>query len=151
MDLQSRVLKGPPRQLSAVAGERAHVGGEVDLGGADLARHFDQLALRPAVTHHQAAAALLERAVEVRQALEQELRPRARGVAAVQEAVVEAEDRHDPLVALQRHAQCRVVVHAQVAAVPEERGHRDGYVAPATDDQKSGRQAAHKPKSLDKR
>ena len=60
-----------------------------------------------------------------REALEQELRARAGGVPTVQQAVVEAEHRHDPVVRVQRGAQRGVVVDAQVAAEPDQRGHRE--------------------------
>ena len=42
----------------------------------------------------------------------------------VQQAVVEAEDRHDAVVRVQGRAQRRVVAHAQVAREPDEGGHR---------------------------
>ncbi len=83
-----------------------------------------QLALGRAVADDQAAAALAQRRVEVAQGLEHELRARARRVAPVEQAVVEAEDRHDPLVLLERRPQRRLVVDAQVAPEPDDRRHR---------------------------
>jgi acyl dehydratase len=44
-------------------------------------------------------------------------------VATPEEPVVEAENRHDALAPLERRAQGRVVVHAQVARQPDECGH----------------------------
>jgi len=74
------------------------------------------------LTDDEAAAAIAQRVVEVAQALEQELRPRPGGVAAAEQAIVEAEDR-DHAVALHGGAQRDVVDDPQVAPVPEERGH----------------------------
>ena len=69
---------------------------EVTRVGADLARPARRARARAAPWR---TTSPLPRSrsepVEVRQALEQELRARAGGVAAVQQAVVEAEDRHD--------------------------------------------------------
>ena len=62
-----------------------------------------------------------------RQALEHELRPRPGGVAAVQQPVVEAEDRHHAIVAVERRAQRGVVVEAQVAPEPDDRRSPRGY------------------------
>src|SRR4051794_28356751 len=74
--------------------------------------------------------ALAQRGVEVVEAVEQELRARTRRVAAAEQAVVEAEHGHDALVGVERRAQRRVVVDAQVAPEPDDRGH--GPMRPAT-------------------
>ena len=112
----ARGTRSPRRRANGL-----DVGGEVDLVGADLRGQRRQLALGRPAAHHQPRAALAQRGVEVGEALEQELRARAGGVAAVQQAVVEAEHRHDPLVAVERGAQGGMVAQAQVAAEPDER------------------------------
>src|ERR687895_258385 len=61
--------------------------------------------------------------VQVREALEHELRARAGGVAPGEEAIVEAEDGHDLLRTLQGGAQGGVVLEAKVAREPDEGGH----------------------------
>ena len=104
--------------------ERRGVGGEVDRLGAVFAGQLDQLTLGLASRDHEVPAALLERAAQVLQALEHELRARPGRVPAVQERVVEHEHRHHALVGVQRRAQRRVVVHAQVAPEPDDRGRR---------------------------
>ena len=58
-----------------------------------------ELALGRSAADHEAAAALGQRGVELGQAVEQELGARAGGVAAGEQPVVEAEDRHHALVA----------------------------------------------------
>ena len=86
----------------------------------------DELAFRLAAGEHEVPAALLQRLAQLLQALEHELRARAGGVPAVQQRVVEHEHRHHALARVERGAQRRVVVHAQVAPEPDEggRGHR---------------------------
>jgi hypothetical protein len=116
---ERRDLQGRPNARDPPPRERARVLAEVQLGRPDLARQRGQLALRRAVAQHQPA----EPPVQIRQALEHELRARTRGVAAAEQPVVEAEHRHDPLAAIERRAQRRVIVHAQVAREPQQRGH----------------------------
>ena len=48
-------------------------------------------------------------------------------VASVEEPVVEAEERDDGLVGVERGSQGGVVVQAQVAPKPDDCGHRTGY------------------------
>ncbi len=112
---------------AARACERAHVLGHVHLGGVHLLDEARQLALGAAVPDHEGAAALAQGRVEVSEALEQELRARPGGVAAVEQAVVEAEERDDRFVGFERRPQRRVVVHAQVATEPDDRGHACWY------------------------
>jgi hypothetical protein len=54
------------------------------------------------VADHESRPAVAQLTVEIGEALEQELRPRPGGVPAVQQAVVEAEDRDDPIVLVER-------------------------------------------------
>ena len=108
------------RALAALARERADVLGHVDRRRARLAGQRHELALGLAVADRQPAAALAQLAVEVGQALEQELGPRPGLVAAVEQPVVEAEDADDPLVLVERRAQRRVVAHPQVAPKPDD-------------------------------
>ena len=106
--------------------ERPHVGAEVHLVCPDLAGEARQLVLGRAPADHEATAALGERSVEVGQAVEQELGAGPGGVAPGKEPVLEAEDRHHALVALERRPQRGVVVDPQVAGVPDEGGHLVG-------------------------
>jgi hypothetical protein len=76
----------------------------VDLTGADVAGELDQLALRRTAPDHEPGAAVAELAVEVGEALEQELRPRPGCVAPAQQPVVEAEHGHDAFVPVERRA-----------------------------------------------
>jgi hypothetical protein len=87
-----------------------------------LARHLRQLALGRAPHDHEVPAALLQGGAQLAQRLEHELRPAARGVAPVQQRVVEHEHRDDALAGVERRPQRRVVVHAQVAPEPDKRG-----------------------------
>lgn len=103
------------QRVPAAAGEGPDVGARVHRLRRHLLRQRSQLALRRAVPHDEPAAPLLERPVQILQALEQELGPRPGRVAAVKQALVEAEGRHHAIVALERGAQRGVVVHAQVA------------------------------------
>ena len=120
--LDPRVRERSPGALAAAARERAHVLGHVDRLGAGLARELDQLALGRAAADHEPGPAVAQLAVEIGEALEQELRPRPGGVPAVQQAVVEAEDRDDPIVVVERRPQGRVVANPQVAPEPDDRG-----------------------------
>ena len=66
---------------------------------------------------------------QVLEAPQQELRPRRGREAAMQQAAVEHEGGHDAVAAPRRLGEPRVVVDAQVAAVPDDRGggHRRCY------------------------
>ena len=74
--------------LPALAREGAYVRGEVELLGPDLLCERCELALRGTVANDEAAAAPAQRPVDVGQAFEQELRPWAGRVAAVEQAVI---------------------------------------------------------------
>jgi hypothetical protein len=89
------------------------------LGDARLACKRGELPLRPAAPEHEQPA---EPLVQIGQALEHELRPRSRRMAPLEQPVVEAEHRHDALAPFEGSAQCRMVVHAQVARQPDECG-----------------------------
>jgi len=121
--LHTGVAQRPARGLAAGAGERRHVRTEVHVLRVQLPHERGQLALGGPVADHQSAAALAQRCVDVAQALEHELRPGARGVAAVEQAVVQAEHTHDALRGVERGAQRGVVVHAQVAPEPDDGRH----------------------------
>ena len=71
-------------------------------------------------THHEQPAAPL---VEVGEAFEEELRARTGRVTAAQQPVVEAEHRHHAVAGVERRAQRRMVVQAQVARQPQQRRH----------------------------
>jgi hypothetical protein len=86
-------------------------------------RQVGKLVLGRSVPEHEAAAALAQRGVEVAQRLEHELRARTRRMAPMQQPVVEAEDGDDAIVLLERPAQRRMIVHAEIAREPDERGH----------------------------
>jgi hypothetical protein len=88
--------------LPALPCEGGYVRGEVELLGPDLLCERCELALRGTVANDKAAAALAQRPVEVCQAFEQELRPWAGRVAAVEQAVIEAEDGHHVVVGVER-------------------------------------------------
>jgi hypothetical protein len=88
------------------------------------------LGLTPA--DHEARTALAQLTAEIGQALEQKLGPRAGRMAPVQQAVVEAEDRDDALVALKRGAQRRVIADPQVASKPDDPDGVGGQVSLAT-------------------
>jgi len=84
--------------LPALAREGAYVRGEVELLGPDLLGERCELALRGTVANDEAAAAPAQRPIEICEAFEQELRPWAGRVTAVEQAVIEAEDEHDVVV-----------------------------------------------------
>jgi hypothetical protein len=88
--------------------------------GAELAGQGRQLALGGSVAVHDPAEPL----VELVEALEHEARARGGRVSPVQQPRVEAEHGHDPLVRVERRAQRRVVVRAQVSGEPYESRHR---------------------------
>jgi hypothetical protein len=77
----------------APACERADVRARVHLVHAGLPLELRELPLRRPMPDHEAAATRAQRLVQVLQALEQELRTRAGGMPAVEEAIIEAEDR----------------------------------------------------------
>ena len=68
----------------------------------------------------QARTALLQGPVELTQAVEQELGPRSRAVAAVEEPVVEAEHANDALMPLERRPQRRMIRDSEVPPKPDE-------------------------------
>ena len=101
----------------------AGVAAQVDLGGPGPGGQRGQFPLGRAVPDDQPGAALRELPVQVGQALQQERGARPGGVPPVQQAVVQAEHRHDLLVAGQRRAERRVIVHAEVPAEPDKGNH----------------------------
>jgi hypothetical protein len=121
VQLDAAALQRSPHSRAARPRERRHIAGEVKRARLRLARERGQLALGRPPAQQQPAAALAQLAVELGEALEQELRARPRCVAAVQQGLVEAEDRHHALALLQRRRQRRVIVHAQVAPKPDDR------------------------------
>jgi hypothetical protein len=90
--------------------------------GVHLLGERDKLGLGPAMADEQPAPAAAQPAVEIAEALEHELGAGPRGVAAFEQAVVEAEHRDHPLVGT-RGLERRMVVQAQVTAQPQNRGH----------------------------
>ena len=70
----------------------------------------------------EARSTFAQLTVEVRETFEEKLRPRPRFVAAVKQPVVQAEDRDDAVVSVQRRSQRRVIIEPKVAAKPDERG-----------------------------
>lgn len=124
--LGAGVAQRPRDPLPAPAPERAHVLSHVDRAGAGLERQRRQLALGRALADDEARAALAQLAVEVGEALEQELGPRAGGGAAAKETVVEAEHGDDLLVRVERRPQRRMVADAEVAPQPENPAGRQG-------------------------
>ena len=125
--LDARGLEGRAAELPALATERADLAGEMDGLRAGLLRDRGDLPLGLAVADHQARAALAEFGVELAEALQKELGPRTRLVAAVEQPVVEAEDRNDALVAVERRAQRRMVADPQVATKPDDAGPASGH------------------------
>ena len=103
--------------------ERPDVGADVNLPGLHLARQAGQLVLRRSTAQHEPAAALAQAAVEIGQAVEQELSPRRRAVTTAQQACVEAEDRQDLVVGAERGLERGMVGQAQVPAQPDQRRH----------------------------
>jgi uncharacterized protein YjbI with pentapeptide repeats len=84
--------------LPALAREGAYVRGEVELLGPDLLGERCELTLRgPWRTRGRCRACAAT--IEICEAFEQELRPWAGRVTAVEQAVIEAEDGHDVVVA----------------------------------------------------
>lgn len=112
---------GAAKALPAAAGERTDVLADMDRVGADLLGEHGQLPLGRAVADDEPRAALSQLSIQVCQALEQELRARTRGVATVQQPVVEAEDGYYALVGIERCAKRGMVTKPQVAAKPDER------------------------------
>jgi hypothetical protein len=102
-------------------GERRHVGGEVDAGGVRFARELRQLALGRADANHEVGAPGAQRLAQLAQRLEQEPTARLGREAAVQQPLVEHEDRHDALGLAHRGGQGGVVVDAQIPAHPHDR------------------------------
>jgi len=78
---------------------------------------------------HSPAAALAQRRVQVAQALQQELRAGTGRVAAAQQPVVEAEERDDAVVAVERRPQRGMVVDAQIAPEPDDGDGSSGHGA----------------------
>lgn len=103
--------------------EGTGVGAEVRLAGLGLPGERGQLAFGLSAADDEEAAEAL---VEVREALEHELGPRAGGVAPGEEAVVEAEHGHDAVGTVEGGAQSGMVVDAKVAREPDEGGHAGG-------------------------
>jgi hypothetical protein len=126
----ARRLEGVVRLSAPETSVGRDLAGEMHLARTYVAGQAGQLVLRPAAQHHQSAATLAQRLVELRERLEQELRPRARGEAAVQKAIVETEDGYDHSGALERATQGRVVLQPEVAAKPDQGAHRQTLRAP---------------------
>ena len=119
-------LQRAPHARHAPPGERARVGAEVDLAGVDLAGEVHQFPLRRPAAYDQVAVQAL---AQLGQALEHELRAWAGGVSAGQQTIVEAEDTHHALAAIERRAKRRMVVQAQIAREPDDARHSGEYGA----------------------
>ncbi len=119
--LGARLAQRAGDALAPSARVRAHVLGHVNRARADLPGEVGQLALGSPAADHEARPAPAELAVEVGEALEQELGARPGRVAPVQEPVVEAEDRDDAVGLVERRPQRRVVADAEVAPQPHDR------------------------------
>ena len=91
---------------------------------ARLAGQGRELALGRAAAHDQVAPPLAQRLPQLAQRLEQEPRPGVGREAPAEQPIVEHEGRDHPLGAAGRGRQGGVVVHAQVAAEPDDRGAR---------------------------
>ena len=113
--LDVRPLQRSPHPLHAPAGERSRIGRAVHLIGADLGGERDELPLGRATADHEVA---LEALAQVLERLDQELRTRARCVTAVEQPVVETEDRHDAVVGVESGTQRGMVMDAQVTGEP---------------------------------
>ena len=107
----------------APGGEGTDVAGHKNAACLELTGKLRENLLGPPSAHDQTTAAAAQRLVEIRQALEQELGARARGVAAAKQARVKAEDGHHRLIVIQGRPKGGVVVEAEIAAEPEKRGH----------------------------
>ncbi len=120
-------LEGRLAELPPLAAERADLAGEVHGLSVRLLRDGDELPLGLAVTDDEPRATITKRLVELGEALKQELGAGARLVAPVQQPVVEAKDRNDPLVAVERRAQRGMVADPQVATKPDDAGPASGH------------------------
>ena len=85
------------------------------------------LALGLAVADHQPGAPVAKLRVELRQALQEKLGARPGLVAAVEQAVVEAEDRNDALMAVEGRAQRGMVADPKIATKPNDAGPASGH------------------------
>ena len=94
----------------------------MQLAGARLARERRELARGVAAAHHEVGAALAQRVTQLAQAAEQEADARAGGEAPTEQGVVEHEHGHDALGAAGGRRQRGMVVDAQVAPEPDDRG-----------------------------
>ncbi len=74
-------------------GERSGVEAEVHRAGLELPSQYRELSLRRPDADHEPAATLAQGPVEVSQRLEHELSPGGRLVAALQQAIIQTEDR----------------------------------------------------------
>ena len=124
-------LGGRGHPAVPVARKGADVGAEMDRLGPDLGRQLRDLDLRSTTADDEMAAAGAQRAIEVLQALEQELCAWPGRVAAVEQAVVEAEHRHELLGAQARGLERRVVVDPQVAPQPQDARHASNSLTAA--------------------
>jgi hypothetical protein len=95
----------------------------VDRLSAGLPGHRQELLHRVTVPEDQPAAPLAQLRVQIGQRLEQELSPGARGVAAVQDPVVEAEHRYHDVGLPSGGLKRGVVMNAEVTPEPEDGGH----------------------------
>ncbi len=114
-------------ELPALAAEGADLAGEMDGFRIRLLGDRDDFPLGLPVADDQAGASLAKRRVELREALQEKLRPRSGRMAPVEQPVVEAEDGHDPLVAVKRRAQGGMVANPKVATKPDDAGPASGH------------------------
>ena len=121
-DLDARLAIAASTRRSRAIAKPRHVGGEVQRARARLLRQRGQHRLRCAGAHDEVRAAVAQRGAQLAQAAEQEAPARAGLEAAVQQRLVEDEDGHDAVGRAGRGGQRRVVVDAQVAAEPDDRG-----------------------------
>ena len=143
VELDARPRERIGHLQAAGAGKRRHVAGHVHGPRPRLRGEPRERPLGPLATDDQPRSALTQRRIEIAQALEHELRPVARGEAPVQQPVIEEEDGHDTLVALERGVQGRVVSDPKVAPEPyDRRVHALRYGAGPAGDQARGRARA---------
>jgi len=125
--LDPRRFKSRPAELAPLAPKRTDFTREVDRFRSGFLRERDQLPFGPAVADDETRSTLAKRLVELGEALQEKLRPRARLMPPVEQSVVETEDGHDTLMAVESREQRGMVAHPKVATKPNDAGPASGH------------------------
>ena len=134
MERGTHRVERPSHRAVARPGIRGDVPRGEDIARSDSRRERGQDLRRAAVEHDEGRAAHREVVPEGRERAEHEADAVRGGPSALEEPRVQDEDRHDAIGGGHGRMKGRVIVQAEVAPIPEQRGSRHRYGDSAKDE-----------------